>query len=67
MPTTVFLAHAPTNRRVKVSTTGSVIYQGYPDGYWEITHMSEPLDISPQQVRDGVEVLKTMGWVVVDD
>lgn len=66
MPTTVNLAHPSTNRRARIGTDRRVVSQGSPSGYWVATHHDYTV-ITPQQVRDAVEVLKTMGWVVVTD
>ena len=66
MPTTIFLAHTATNRRANIGTTRRVVMQGYDDGYWE-TVCHDHKVITPSQVQDAVEVLKTMGWVVVTD
>ena len=66
MSTPINLAISATNRVVSVSTSLRVVMQGYPDGYWE-TVSHDHKTITPQQVRDAVEVLKTMGWVVVTD
>jgi hypothetical protein len=66
MPTTIFLAHPATDRRANIGTTRRVVLQGSPDGTWTVTSHDHKV-ITPQQVQDAVEVLKTMGWVVVTD
>ena len=66
MPTTIFLAHPSTNRRANIGTTRRIVLQGYDDGYWETVSHDHKV-ITPAQVRDAVEVLKGMGWVVVTD
>ena len=66
MSNPINLAHPSTNRRARIGTDRRVVMQGYDDGYWE-TVSHDHKTITPQQVRDAVEVLKTMGWVVVTD
>lgn len=66
MPTTISLAHPATNRRARIGTDRRVVLQGSPDGAWTVTSHDHKV-ITPQQVYDAVQVLKTMGWVVVND
>lgn len=66
MPTTISLAHPATNRRARIGTDRRVVAQGSPNGAWVVTHHDYNV-ITPQQVYDAVQVLKTMGWVVVND
>ena len=66
MPTTISLAHPSTNRRARVGTDRRVVMQGYDDGYRETVSHDHKV-ITPQQVYDAVQVLQTMGWVVVND
>jgi alanine racemase len=66
MPTIITLAHHATNRVASISTTLRVVMQGYADGYWETVSHDHKV-ITPQQVYDAVQVLKTMDWVVVND
>ena len=66
MPTTVSLAHPSTNRRTVVGTDRRVVMQGSPSGYWLVTHHDYEV-ISPLLVREVVEILQDMGWVVVTD